>query len=641
MKKAIGIDLGTTYSCVGIWEEGVAKILQNDYSNGTTPSMVTFIGNKTIIGEESRNVFYRNIKNTVYDAKRLIGRKYKDKEVQEDKKNLLYDIEEDKETEGIKIKVENNNKIEYYYPEEIAQIILSKMRKMSEMHTNNKIEDAVITVPAYFNEKQRQCTKDAAKAAGLNVLRIINEPTAAAIAFGLQKNNTLKDKNVLIFDLGGGTFDVSVLNITNEGIVIIKAISGDTHLGGEDFDNQLVQYCINEFKNTNGLDENTNINERGRIRLKISCERAKILLSSMEETIIDIEKFYDQKDLNITITRSDFNNICDYLFKKCLSCVKIALENAKLKKEEIDDIVLVGGSSRIPKIKEIMKEYFNRSVLVKNIAIHPDEAVAIGATYLAYIIKGNIQFDSTILLDIVGISIGIEIYGGKLDIIIPKGTNIPFSCTKIFTTCYDNQTSINFKVYQGENINNASDNHFLKEFIIDNIEKAKSGEMQFEVTFEIDINSCLNVTAINLNNKKSIKVNFNDVYSKKNELKIQKMLKREEERKKNEEIFQDSIKLKNELLGLCFKERDKGNEIAIGIINLIKKDKEIFNKKKYDDYLKNLYEKYKKKLLQLCSDEIDNNEKVIQIIEEINGDNIIIDEDMYKKYLKIIFPNSV
>ena len=639
MKKAIGIDLGTTYSCVGIWEDGVAKILQNDYSNGTTPSMVTFIGNKTIKGEESKNVFYRNIKNTVYDAKRLIGRKYKDKEVQEDKKNLLYDIEEDKETEGIKIKVENNNKIEYYYPEEIAQIILSKMRKMSEMYTNNKIEDAVITVPAYFNEKQRQCTKDAAKAAGLNVLRIINEPTAAAIAFGLQKNNTLKDKNVLIFDLGGGTFDVSVLNITNEGIVIIKAISGDTHLGGEDFDNQLVQYCINEFKNTNGLDENTNINERGRIKLKISCERAKILLSSMEETIIDIEKFYDQKDLNITITRSDFNNICDYLFKKCLSCVKIALENAKLKKEEIDDIVLVGGSSRIPKIKEIMKEYFNRSVLVKNISIDPDEAVAIGATYLAYIIKGNIQFDSTILLDIVGISIGIEIYGGKLDIIIPKGTNIPFSCTKIFTTCHDNETSIKFKVYQGENINNASDNHFLKEFIIDNIEKAKSGEMKFEVTFEIDINSCLNVTAINLNNKKSIKVNFNDVYSIKNELKIQKMLKREEERKKNEEIFQDSIKLKNELLGLCFKERDKGNEIAIGIINLIKKDKEIFNKKKYDDYLKNLYEKYKKELLQLCSNEIDNNEKVIQIIEEINCDNIIIDEDMYLKYLKMIFNN--
>ena len=530
--------------------------------------MVTFIGNQILIGEGSRNVFYHNIKNTVYDAKRLIGRKYKDKEVQEDKRNLLYDIEEDKETEGIKIKVENNNKIEYYCPEEIAQIILSKMRKMSETHTNNKIEDAVITVPAYFNEKQRQCTKDAAKAAGLNV----NEPTAAAIAFGLQKNNTLKDKNVLIFDLGGGTFDVSVLNITNEGIVIIKAISGDTHLGGEDFDNQLVQYCINEFKNTNGLDENTNINERGRIRLKNECEKAKKLLSIIKETSIEIEGFYAQKDLNITITRSDFNDICDYLFEKCLSCVKIALENAKLKKEEIDDIVLVGGSSRIPKIKEIMKEYFNRSVLVKNIAIHPDEAVAIGATYLAYIIKGNIQFDSTILLDIVGISIGIEIYGGKLDIIIPKDANIPFSCKKIFTTSYDNQTSINFKVYQGENINNASDNHFLKEFIIDNIEKAKSGEMQFEVTFEIDINSCLNVTAINLNNKKSIKVNFNDVYSKKNELKIQKMLKREEERKKIEEMFQDSIKLRNELLGLCYYERDIGNEIAIGIINLIKKD---------------------------------------------------------------------
>ncbi len=600
MKKAIGIDLGTTYSCVGIWEQGKPIIIPNDSGERTTPSMVTFIGNQILIGEGSRNVFYHNIKNTVYDAKRLIGRKYKDKEVQEDKRNLLYDIEEDKETEGIKIKVENNNKIEYYCPEEIAQIILSKMRKMSETHTNNKIEDAVITVPAYFNEKQRQCTKDAAKAAGLNVLRIINEPTAAAIAFGLQKNNTLKDKNVLIFDLGGGTFDVSVLNITKEGIVIIKAISGDTHLGGEDFDNQLVQYCINEFKNTNELDENTNINEKGRIRLKISCERAKKLLSSMEETIIDIEKFYDQKDLNITITRSDFNNICDCLFKKCLSCVKLALENAKLKKEEIDDIVLVGGSSRIPKIKEMMIEYFNRkdeNDLVRNISIHPDEAVAIGATYLAYIIKGNIQFDSTILLDIVGISIGIEIYGGKFDIIIPKGTNIPFSYKKIFTTSYDNQTSINFKVYQGENINNASDNHFLKEFIIDNIKKAKSGEMQFEVTFEIDINSCLNVTAINLNNKKSIKVNFNDVYYKKNELKIQKMLKREEERKKIEEMLQDSTKLKNELLGLCFKERDKGNEIAIGIINLIKKE-EIFNKKKYDDYLKSLYYDKQKKMIK-------------------------------------------
>ena len=581
MSKAIGIDLGTTYSCVGVWTNNKAEIIPNESGRRITPSIVSFIDKKEIVGQQAKDLAFKNIKKTIYDSKRLIGRKYGENEVQYDKKYLTYNIVKNNETEGVKIIISESK--EEYDPEEISQAILSKMKKMSENYTNEAIKDAVITVPAYFNERQRQATRDAAVAAGLNVLRIINEPTSAAVAFGLQKNNTLKDKNVLIFDLGGGTFDVSILNISNEGIIIIKAIDGDTHLGGEDFDNKLVQYCIDEFQEEKGI--NVSNNDRAKMRLKIACEKAKHDLSAMQESEIELDGLAEGEDFVIKIDRAKFNDLCDSLFTKCISCVKKALEKSKLKKEDIDDIVLVGGSTRIPKIQEKVKQFFNREKLIKNISIHPDEAVAIGATYLANVLKGNIKEESLILLDIVGQSIGIE-NNGKFEIILKHNLSIPISRDKEFSTTKDNQTSINFKIYQGEN-ENVKDNVFLKEYSIDNIEKGKAGEMKFKVIFEMDVNSILNVKAINLKNNKDVQVKFIDKYSMKHEEKMKEMIKKEEERKKNEEKNEDLIKLKNELMGLCLEEKKKGNKNADIVINKIKNEKS-FNKEKYDKLLEEL-----------------------------------------------------
>ena len=581
MSKAIGIDLGTTYSCVGVWTNNKAEIIPNESGRRITPSIVSFIDKKEIVGQQAKDLAFKNIKKTIYDSKRLIGRKYGENEVQYDKNYLTYNIVKNNETEGVKIIISESK--EEYDPEEISQAILSKMKKMSENYTNEAIKDAVITVPAYFNERQRQATRDAAVAAGLNVLRIINEPTSAAVAFGLQKNNTLQDKNVLIFDLGGGTFDVSILNISNEGIIIIKAIDGDTHLGGEDFDNKLVQYCIDEFQEEKGI--NVSNNDRAKMRLKIACEKAKHDLSAMQESEIELDGLAEGEDFVIKIDRAKFNDLCDSLFTKCISCVKKALEKSKLKKEDIDDIVLVGGSTRIPKIQEKVKQFFNREKLIKNISIHPDEAVAIGATYLANVLKGNIKEESLILLDIVGQSIGIE-NNGKFEIILKHNLSIPISRDKEFSTTKDNQTSINFKIYQGEN-ENVKDNVFLKEYSIDNIEKGKAGEMKFKVIFEMDVNSILKVKAINLKNNKDVQVKFIDKYSMKHEEKMKEMIKKEEERKKNEEKNEDSTKLKNELMRLCLEEKNKGNKNADIVINKIKNEKS-FNKEKYDKLLEEL-----------------------------------------------------
>ena len=581
MSKAIGIDLGTTYSCVGVWTNNKAEIIPNESGRRITPSIVSFIDKKEIVGQQAKDLAFKNIKKTIYDSKRLIGRKYGENEVQYDKNYLTYNIVKNNETEGVKIIISESK--EEYDPEEISQAILSKMKKMSENYTNEAIKDAVITVPAYFNERQRQATRDAAVAAGLNVLRIINEPTSAAVAFGLQKNNTLQDKNVLVFDLGGDTLDVSILNISNEGIIIIKAIDGDTHLGGEDFDNKLVQYCIDEFQEEKGI--NVSNNDRAKMRLKIACEKAKHDLSAMQESEIELDGLAEGEDFVIKIDRAKFNDLCDSLFTKCISCVKKALEKSKLKKEDIDDIVLVGGSTRIPKIQEKVKQFFNREKLIKNISIHPDEAVAIGATYLANVLKGNIKEESLILLDIVGQSIGIE-NNGKFEIILKHNLSIPISRDKEFSTTKDNQTSINFKIYQGEN-ENVKDNVFLKEYSIDNIEKGKAGEMKFKVIFEMDVNSILKVKAINLKNNKDVQVKFIDKYSMKHEEKMKEMIKKEKERKKIEEKNEDSIKLKNELIGLCLEEKNKGNKNADIVINKIKNEKS-FNKEKYDKLLEEL-----------------------------------------------------
>ena len=375
--KAIGIDLGTTYSCVGVYNNNKVEIIPNEMGMNTTPSVVSFEGKERLIGQAAKDKITQNYKNTIYDAKRLIGRRYTDKTVKEDMKKWPFKIEKDENSDRPLIVVEYLNEIKKFFPEEISSMVLGKMKKIAEDYLSTSITDAIITVPAYFNDSQRQSTKDAGRIAGLNVMRIINEPTAAAIAYGLD-NKSDNEKTVLVFDLGGGTFDVSIL-VLNEETFEVKSTSGNTHLGGEDFDNRLMQFCIEKFKEE--TDVNIELNQKALRRLKQYCENAKRALSSAIETTIEIENLAKNEDLNVTITRIEFEEKCKDLFEKCFESIKQAMEEAGLSKNEIDDIVLVGGSSRIPKIQEMIKQFFNGKELCKS--INPDEAVAYGAAYQA------------------------------------------------------------------------------------------------------------------------------------------------------------------------------------------------------------------------------------------------------------------
>ena len=495
--KAIGIDLGTLNSCIGIWEENKTTIIQTTSGENIIPSMVSFQENKTLIGKQAKDLLIQNYKNTVTNSKRLIGRKFKDKEVQEDIKNLYYKIQEDEKTGDPLIIIEHKNKIEKMYPEYVSSLILNYLKENAESYTNSNINNAVITVPANFNELQRQSTIEAAENAGLNVLRIINEPTAAAITYGLQ-NQDNKNKNVLIFDLGAGTFDVSVVGISNEGIIVVKSTCGNSHLGGEDFDNELKKKCISEFKKKTGIDITNDT--KANIRLKIACEKAKEDLTNNLQTKINVEKLSKNKDFNMTINREEFNDCCKELFNKIMPKVNEAITNSKLKKNEIDDIVFVGSATRMPKIREILIKNFGKEKVKSMEYINPDEAVAYGAAYLAYLIIEDKYDDEVVLVDVIGMSIGYEIYGNKMDIIIPKNTTIPFTKTVRFETSYDNQTIIAINIAQGENTENFYQNKFLKCIVIDNIKKAEAGEMKFDVTFRISINCLLSIQVQNLYN---------------------------------------------------------------------------------------------------------------------------------------------
>ena len=494
MSKAVGIDLGTLNSCIGIWDKSKAIIIPSNFGNYIIPSMVSFNENETLIGQSAKNKLIKNYMNTITNSKRLIGRKYEDKEVQEDIKNLHYKIEEDEETGNPIIILDHKKKIEKIFPEYVSSLILNYLKQMSEGFTKSKIEDAVITVPANFNENQRQSTIEAAENAGLNVLRIINEPTAAAITYALQHKD-IKKKNILIFDLGAGTFDVSVVEI-KDGIIVVKSTCGNSHLGGEDFDNEIKKICISKFKNENNIDITNDL--RANVRLKIACEEAKERLTNEFETTIDISNLGDNKNFNFQINRVDFEEYCNELFNKLMPIVNEAILNAKLNKNEIDDIVLVGGGTRMPKVREILSKNFGEEKVKILQNINPDEAVAYGASYLAYLIMEGITDDKVILVDVIGISIGMEIYSNKMKIIIPKNTTIPISKKIRVETTYDNQTSLCVNIYQGENVENIYKNNFLKSIYIDNIINAKAGEIKFDITFIIDVNSTLNIKVENL-----------------------------------------------------------------------------------------------------------------------------------------------
>ena len=589
-KIAIGIDLGTTFSCVGVWKNNKVNIIQNNLGNGVTPSVVAFQGQRRFVGQSAKDKLIKNYNSVVFDSKRFIGRRFTDKEVQEDIQNYPFKMIESK-TKKCSVKIEYNNEIKEFQIEQISAMILEEMKKIAEIYMGAEIKDAIITVPAYFNEIQRECTKDAGRIAGLNVLRIINEPTAAAIAYGLE-NKSDKERKVLVFDLGGGTFDVTVLILSKNNdkddedkFIQVKSTYGDSHLGGEDFDKCLMKFCIEKFKKENDIDISDN--GKAKRRLKVACEKAKIILSSEQETTIEIPNIAEDEDMDITILRTDFEDCCQELFDKCISCVKKALENAEIKKENIDDIVLVGGSTRIPKIQEMVKLFFNRKQLIQNKGVNPDEAVAYGASYLASLINGQINENELLLIDIIGISLGISDSKGKMEVIIPKGTPIPIKKSKIFKISGNKFHKILVKVYQGEN-ELCKDNYFLREFTI-NIKDTNSKDTKVEVIFEVNVNSIINITANQIGTDNNLNIVIEDVNLALSQEELKVMIDDAKTMRMLDKKVLEIISLKNELLSKCLKE--KNNKKSEEIINWIKQNDNkdyIFTKEELLEKMKQL-----------------------------------------------------